>query len=180
MNVLSKLPLLEAFWRIWGEVFPESFLNGVYDEHRGRCYQKNFSFDHLVYWLHDAMTQHDGKAMATLARHESPASIQAFYGKVWRMPAAVSQALLSEGAQRLESWLPAASRQSVPECFRDHRLLIFDGKLFKNAGKRLKANRQLPGAALGSKALAVLDYSTRLILGMEPHRDGHRNEQMLV
>ena len=180
MNVLNKLPLLEAFWRLWREVLPETFVNRVYEENRGRCYQKDFSFDQLVYLIHDAMTQHDGSARATLERHQLPASIQAFYGKVRRMPVAVSQALLAEAAQRLESCLPGSFRQTVAPCFRDHRLLIFNGKLFKNASKRLKATRQLPGAALGGKALAVLDYSTRLILGMEAHQDGHRNEQMLV
>jgi hypothetical protein len=182
MSVWNKLPLLEAFWRLWDEVFPESVLNRVYDEHRGRCYQKDFSFDQLVYLLHDAMTQHDGRAKATLDRHQSqlPASIQAFYGKVRRMPVAVSQALLSTGAGRLQSWLPESSWAVLPECFREHRLLIFDGKIFKNASKRLKATRGLAGAALGGKALAVLDYATGLILGMEAHGDGHRNEQQLV
>ena len=180
MDVLNQLPLLEAFWRLWREVLPESFLDRVYDEHRGRCYRKDFSFDQLVHLVHDAMTQHGGRARATLERHPLPASIQAFYGKVRRMPVAVSQALLAEAAPRLHRCLPAASRRSVPACFRDHQLLIFDGKLFKNAAKRLKETRPLAGAALGGKALAVLDYATGLIRGMEAHQDGHRNEQMLV
>jgi hypothetical protein len=78
MNLLNKLPLLEAFWRLWREVLPETFVNRVYDENRGRCYQKDFSFDHLVYLIHAAMAQHDGSVRAAVERHQLPASIQAF------------------------------------------------------------------------------------------------------
>ena len=180
MDVLSRLPLMEAFWRLWQEVFPEEYLNELYDQHRGRCYQKEFSFAELVSLVHDAMGQHEGRAKATLDRHELPASIQAFYGKLRRMPVVVSQTLVSEGSQRLAGWLPAETHAPVPACFQEHPLLIFDGKILKNAAKRLKQTRAQAGAALGGKALGVLDYQTGLILGMEPHQDAYHGEQLLV
>jgi hypothetical protein len=60
------------------------------------------------------------------------------------------------------------------------RVLIFDGKTFKHAAKRLKPLRQRAGRALGGKALVALEPATGLIVGMAACPDGHTNEAKLV
>jgi len=188
-DVLAKLPLLDAFWRVWREALPPEVLESLYEEHRGACYERQFGFGDLVRLVHDAMSQHGGRALPALTRpaagpastaSELPGSIQAFYGKIGRMPPAVSRALVGEGAKRLAEFLPASARPGLPDCFRDHRLLVFDGKTLKHAAKRLLETRSKAGRAIGGKLLAVRDPGSGLIVGFAADPDGHRNEQRLV
>src|SRR5687768_9602276 len=103
--VLGKVPLAEATWLLWHKVLPEEVLDSFYQSHRGSCYQGVFTFANLVYLVNDALCQHGGRVQQTLERHEGtpqcPASQQAFYGKLRRMPIALSEAFLAEGTPKL-------------------------------------------------------------------------------
>src|SRR5436190_4309993 len=138
-NLLDQLPLAESTWLLWNEIFPEDVLSGLYDTYRGRGYERCFSFSDLVHLVNDALTRHEGHAQKTLAHYEDsehcPASEPAFYGKLRRMPIAVSEGFLADGALRLRAWLPSQSYRLAPSSLQQFCLLLLDGKTFKHAAK---------------------------------------------
>jgi len=89
---------------LFHQVLPDSTLHSIYDAHRGACYERAFSFANLVHLVNDSLCQHGGRAKQTLDRHarsgERPASEQAFYGKLRRMPIGLSEAFLAEATER--------------------------------------------------------------------------------
>lgn len=181
----DQLPLAEAFWLLWNEVLPDGALDRFYEQHRGRCYERCFAFSDLVHLVNDALCQHHGRVHATLTRHveseRCPASKEAFYGKLRRVPIELSDGLVAWAAQRLRPWWSSTvAAESIPSCFSALRVLVFDGKTLKGAAKRLKPLRRLAGAAIGGRVLGVLDLATGLVVGMSSHPHGHANEQVLV
>lgn len=182
--LLNQLPLAEASWLLWHDVLPQEALQTIYDTYRGASYQRCFSFSQLVHLVNDALMRHQGHAHKTLAQHadsqQCPASEPAFYGKLRRLPVALSEGFLADGALRLRSWLPDQPHRQLPSSLQAFRILIFDGKTFKHAAKRLKPLQQRAGRALGGKALVALEPATGLIVGMAACCDGHTNEAKLV
>lgn len=182
--LLDKTPLAEAVWLLWHDVLPEQTLDDFYVVHRERCYQRAFSFANLVYLVSDALLQHGGSGQQTLLHHagskQCPASDQAFYGKLRRMPIGLSEAFLADSTARLRTWLPARPYADVPASLRDFRTLVIDGKTFKHAAKRLKPVRGRAGAGLGGKALVAMELATGLLVGMAADPDAHANEARLV
>jgi hypothetical protein len=183
-GLLDKLPLAEATWLLWNKVLPDQSLNAFYDAHRGPCYERSFTFANLVYLVNDVLCQHGGRAQQTLERHADtehcPASEQAFYGKLRRMPVALSEAFLATGSDLLRPWLSRRPYAEVPPSLRDFRVNVLDGKALKNAAKRLKPVRCCAGRGLGGKALVAMELSTGLLIGMTADPDGHANEAKLV
>jgi DDE family transposase len=182
--LLDRVPLAESVWLLWNEVLPDSFINQVFDDHRGRCYQRDFTLANLVHLVNDALFQHGGRGRQTLIRQggtaQCPASVQAFYGKLRRVPVEVSEAFLADGAARLRPWLSARPYTELPASLREFRVLIVDGKTFKRAAKRLKPVRGRPGRGLGGKALVAMELSTGLLVAMAADPDAHANEARLV
>jgi len=183
-SVLDKVPLGEAAWLLFHQALPDDALNAIFDAHRGACYQREFSFANLVHLVNDTLCQHGGRAKQTLDRHagsgECPASEQAFYGKLRRMPVPLSEALLADGAHLLRPWLSNRPRVELPASVRAFRVLAMDGKSLKHAAKRLKPVRGHAGRGLGGKALVALELATGLLVGMTADPDGHANEAKLV
>lgn len=183
-SLLHDLPVAEASWLLWHNVLPEEVLQTIYDTYRGASYQRCFSFSQLVQLVNDALTRHQGHAHRTLAQHADSqhclASEPAFYGKLRRLPIALSEGFLADGALRLRSWLPDQPHRPLPASLHALRVLLFDGKTFKHAAKRLKPLRQRAGRALGGKALVALEPATGLIVGMAACPDAHTNEAKLV
>lgn len=182
--LLKQLPVAEAAWLLWQEVLPDDALQTIYDTYRGASYQRSFSFGQLVHLVRDALTRHQGRAHQTLVQHAAsplcPASAPAFYGKLRRLPLALSEGFLADGTLRLRSWLPEQPHRLLPASLQALRVLIFDGKTFKHAAKRLKPLQQRAGRALGGKALVALEPATGLIVGMAACPDAHTNEAKLV
>jgi hypothetical protein len=182
--VLNKAPLAEGTWLLWEKIFPDESVNELYDLHRGPCYKKKISFADIVYLTNDCLFQHGGRARQTLDRHTAtercPVSDQAFYGKLRRMPIALSETFLADGSNRLRPWLPKLPHVKLPQSLNEFRVMVLDGKTFKHAAKRLKPVRGKPGKGLGGKALVALELSTGLIVNMTAVPDGHTNEAKLV
>ena len=109
-----------------------------------------------------------------------PASVQAFYGKLRRLPLALSEAFLAEGSDRLRPRLARQTHADAPTSLRDFRALVIDGKTFKYAAKRLGPVRGRAGRGLGGKALVAMELGTGLLVGLAVDPDGHANEAKLV
>jgi hypothetical protein len=182
--VLGKTPLAEAVWLLFDNVLPDSFLGDFYETHRGLCYERAFSFAHIVHLVNDALLRNESRAQPTLVDHERsercPATEQAFYGKLRRMPVPLSEAFLLQATSRLRPWMPKSRAGELPPSCNAFRVLVFDGKTFKKAAKRLKPVRGRAGRALGGRALVALELSTGLLVGMAADPDAHVNEAKLV
>lgn len=59
-ETLARLPLAESVLLLWQQVADTSFLQGLFDQHRGRCYDKVLSFPNLVQLIADALLHYDG------------------------------------------------------------------------------------------------------------------------
>src|SRR5207249_11333214 len=64
-QTLARLPLAESVLLLWQQVADASFLQGLFEEHRGRCYDKVLSFPSLVQLIADALLQYDGSARSS-------------------------------------------------------------------------------------------------------------------
>src|SRR5207245_9369280 len=88
------------------------------DKPRGRGYDKILSLPSLVQLIADALLQHDGSARASFERAQEhnalPVTIPAAYGKLRRLPIAVSTAFLAEGTARLHDLLPVKPAGVIP------------------------------------------------------------------
>ena len=183
-EVLARLPLAEAVLRTWTYLADEPFLQGLFEAHRGRCYQKALSFPVLVSLIADALLEHGGSGRQSFERAaeggQLPTSIQAAYGKLGRLPIPLSTALLARGTGRLRALVPEATPSPVPPSLDAFSVVVLDGKAIKNAAKRLKPLRGVAGGLLGGKALVALDLQDGLAVAMAAHPDGEVNDIRLV
>lgn len=181
---LDRLPLAQSVLLLWQQVADPKFLQDLFDRQRGRGYQKILSFPSLVQLIADALLQHDGSARASFERaleHDAlPVSIPAAYGKLRRLPIAVSTAFLTEGTQRLHELLPKPSTNAIPASLQSFLVTILDGKTIKHVAKRLKLLRGVRGGVLGGKTLVALEVNSGLAVAMGAHPDGEINELRLV
>jgi Transposase DDE domain len=180
LQVLHRLPLAEAVYRLLAFGLDPVFLEQLYDRHRGSSYTKAISFATLTHLVSDALfagrsglaTFQKGQADGTL-----PASIEALYGKLRRVPAAVSIALLEHTAQRLEALFPAGrAAYSLPTALASFTGLVIDGKVSKGVPHRLKALRQAKGGLIGGRALVAYHLGHGHVLSLHGEEDGDAND----
>jgi hypothetical protein len=184
-EVLSRLPLADCVLHLWSFVAQEEFLNGVFDEHRGRCYEKVITFPVLVQLMASALLEHEGSGRASYeaARENGTltASVWAAFQKLGNLPLKVSEALLSQGTQRLLQMLPDHDRAwEVPASLAGFQIVLFDGKAIKKVMKRLKALWGKAGGLLGGRALVAMHFQKGLVLAMATHEDGDANDARFV
>jgi hypothetical protein len=185
VELLGRLPLGQAVLRGFSYMLDSATLAEVFEQHRGRCYEDILRFDQLVYLVRDALTVHHGSGHRAFVAAELderlPVAEQNVYGKLARVPEELSQALLSVGATRLQLLLPIeVSAATIPASLSGLKLIAFDGKKLKNAAKRLKPLRGIPGKLLGGKLLVALDVARGLVLAMNADPDGECNDMPLV
>jgi hypothetical protein len=183
-EVLARLPLAEAVLLVWTHLADETFLTALFENHRGRCYQRVLTFPVLVSLIADALLEHGGSGRQSFERAAEEghllASIQAAYGKLGRLPIPLSEALLADGTERLRAVLPEGTTSPVPESLRDLSAVILDGKAIKRVARRLKPLRGVTGGVLGGKALVALALDSGLAVALSAHPDGEVNEVRLV
>jgi hypothetical protein len=184
LAVSAKLPLAEAVVQVFQFVGGAVRLQAIFDDYRGRCYDKLIRFPDLVTLIGDALLEHGGSGNQSFSRaHEAgelEASKVAAYGKLGRLPIAVSQAFLAELSRDLRTLFPAVARRQPPASLRGMNTIIFDGKAIKRVAKRLKLLRALAGGMLGGRALVALHYETGLAIGMHADEDGDANDVRFV
>lgn len=180
---LDRLPLAEAVLHLWGHVTDPDRLQAIFDAHRGASYQKALSFETIVHLIADALLEHRGsghKAMRRAAEADAlNASIRAAYGKLGRMPIALSNGFLLEGTRRLAGVI-APVRAPAPESLRGFVRLAVDGKKIKHVMKRPKVARGVKGVVLGGKVAVALDLDTGLAVAMDADPDGEVSDAPLM
>jgi hypothetical protein len=183
-DVWARMPLAEATMSIWRFVFDHQRLSDLWEQHRGRCYEKVISFPTMSHLVAEALLQYGGSGRRSFAKNieagQLDSSVAAAFGKLGRLPLPVSQALLREGTTALRELFPPGHDRQCPESVNAFDLIILDGKAIKRVAKRLKPLRGVGGGLLGGKALVALDWKTGFALAMHVHPDGDASEKRLV
>ena len=185
-DLMARMPLAEAVLTLWRWVADAEALDQIFDENRGRCYEKILSFSFVIYLLRDALLEFNGSARRTMEKAEErgqlETSYRAVYGKLERLPIAVSTALLAGCTARLRTLYPEAdaARTPLPESLAGYRIEVIDGKAIKRVAKRLKPLWGLPGGVPGGRALVAMDLRSGLATAMVAHPDGDANDAAFV
>src|SRR5688572_30758623 len=91
VELLRRLPLADAVLSLFGYVLDEPFLDGLFEAHRGRCYQDTLRFATLVCLVRDALLVHDGSGRQSFDRGREdgtlPVAVSNAYAKLGRLPA---------------------------------------------------------------------------------------------
>jgi hypothetical protein len=182
--VWATMPLAEAVVQVFQFVGNETRLQAIFEEHRGRCYDKQIRFPALVTLIGDALLEHGGSGNQSFMRAQESGELEASkvaaYGKLGRLPVAVSQAFLAELSADLRQLFPAQGRREPPASLRGMNTITLDGKAIKRVAKRLKLLRKAAGGMLGGRALVAMHYESGLVLGMHADEDGDANDVRFV
>jgi hypothetical protein len=185
-ETLARLPLAEAVLTLWRWAADADAVNQIFDDNRGRCYEKIFLFSTIVGLVRDALLEYDGSGQqsfeAAQDRGELDASVRAAYGKLGRIPIPLSSAFLAGCTTRLSDIYPRnpTAQTPLPESLDEYEVVVFDGKAIKRVAKRLKALWGTAGGLLGGRTLVALNLRTGLAVAMRAHPDGDANEVRFV
>jgi hypothetical protein len=185
-ETLARLPLAEAVLTLWRWAAEADTVNQIFDDHRGRCYEKILQFSTIVGLVRDALLEYGGSGKqsfdAAADRGELDASTRAAYGKLGRTPIPLSSAFLAGCTARFSDIYPRnpTARTPLPKSLDEYEVVVFDGKAIKRVAKRLKALWGAAGGLLGGRALVALDLRTGLAVAMRAHPDGDANEVRFV
>jgi hypothetical protein len=185
LEVLQRLPLAEAFYRLWAFVASDDLLADLFDRFRGRCYQDRLTFPDLVHVLADAITRHRGSGHAALTDaldgQRLPCQPRAVYAKLGRVPLPLAEALLATLTARLRPLFPPRLfRNHLPPCLEKLAVVVLDGKKIKKVAKRLLATRGRPGKLYGGKILAAYLPADGFVPAFAAEADGEANDVRLV
>jgi hypothetical protein len=180
----AKMPLAEAVLQVFQFVGSAARLQAIFDGHRGRCYDKQIHFPDLVTLIGQALLEHGGSGHQSFSRAQESgqleASLVAAYGKLGRLPVALSQGFLAELSQGLRELFPLPAHRQPPASLRGISTIALDGKAIKRVAKRLKPLRKAAGGMLGGRALVALHYESGLVIGMHADEDGDANDVRFV
>ena len=184
-EALARLPLAEAVLSLWSYVLQPCFLDDLFQRHRGRSYTGTLTFPAFVDLLADALVRHRGSGRASFrAAAEQgtlPTTPEAVYGKLRRLPLALSLGFLEDVTARLLPLLPGAARlHPLPECLGGLTVVIGDGKTIKRVARRLLPARGAAGKVYGGKLLVAYLPASGLVTALTADRDGEANEARLV
>jgi Transposase DDE domain len=183
-EVCRRLPLANATLHILDYVADKTYLAKLYDQNRGRSYEKEISFADLIQLLSDSLVLNGQSAHRTFQQAKADgklsASVRAVYDKIGHTPLELSAALLTNGTTRLQTLLPNSLTEPVPASLAAFTPLAFDGKKIKEVARRLRVLRKVRGQVVGGKILVAEDVRTGLAVAMEAHPDGEASDLTLV
>jgi hypothetical protein len=185
LEVCRRLPLADAALRLLDFLTDDDFLSGVFDRHRGHSYEDTITFPVFVRLVADALLGHRGPSAhqafrAARAEQTLPATVQAMYGKLRRVPLSLSRGFFADAAARLRQLATPAATDPLPATLDGFWALGFDGKKLKYVAQRLKPLRGLKGHIFGGKLLVVQDLRTQRAVAAEAILDGEAGDNPLV
>jgi hypothetical protein len=138
----------------------------------------------MTHLVADALLQYRGSGRRSFEKNieqgDLEASVTAAFGKLGRLPLAVSQEFFESGTAALRELFPKYAARELPASLREFQPVTLDGKTIKHVAKRLKPLRGSAGGLLGGKAVVALEWTTGLAVGLETHPDGDASEKRLV
>ena len=137
--MLARMPLAESVLLLWRWVSCDERMQDLWNQHRGRCYEKVISFSLVVHLIADALLKYNGSGRRAFEKaienEELEASIQAAFKKLGRLPVPLSQAFLSGSTAALREAFPEWAEWQTPKSLRRFRVITLDGKAIKNVAK---------------------------------------------
>jgi hypothetical protein len=183
-SIRARMPLAEAAHWLLRRACADGRLASIWDRFRGPCYESAISFGTMVRLAGEALVLHGGSGRRAFEKAiedgRLDASAAAAFGKLGRLPLAVSQAFLEEGTASLGEVVVPVGVQEPQACLRKFQVIVIDGKTIKRVQKRLKPLRQVRGGVIGGKGLVAVDNRTGLAFAMEANPDGDSSENNLV
>jgi hypothetical protein len=183
VGLLERLPLAQVVLMCWSFVMDDSFLEDLFQKHRGPGYFRKLGFATLVGLIRDALLTKEDGARRTFERARQggrmAVSVAAAYGKLARVPLELSQAFLCEGAGQLMGLMPI-DHWIAPASLAEFDLLACDGKTIKHVQHRLKPTRAVCGKLLGGKLQVAQDMRSGLAIAMNACEEAERNEVRLT
>jgi DDE family transposase len=185
LETVTRLPLAEGFYLLWAHVAPDDFLQTLFQQHRGRCYEDVLTFSEIILVLAEAITRYHGSGNRAITkaiqRQQLSVQARAVYGKLSRLPLALAEALLSALTARLRPLFPSGLfRSDIPASLRTLNLVVLDGKKIKRVAKRLLATRGRPGKLFGGKILVAYSPADGLAVALAADPDGAANDIRLM
>jgi DDE family transposase len=181
LQVLDKVPLAQATFQVLSHALDDTFLEEIYEKHRGASYTKLIRFPVITRVICDALLRDkSGRRVFEKAREEEilTASVEAAYKKLGRLPVAVSTAFLEGASGRIRELFPQGCEEtSLPASLAHFTGIVIDGKATKQIPHRLKPLRSAEvGGLVGGRGLVATHLQSGLVLAMEADEDGDANE----
>jgi hypothetical protein len=135
----------------------------------------------ITHLVCDALLQSkSGRRVFEKAHQEESlvASVEAAYGKLGRLPVAVSIATLEGCSNRIRQLFPEGCQETtLPTSLAAYAAIVLDGKVTKQIPHRLKPLRKSTvGGLVGGRGLVAYHLQSGLVLAMEADEDGDANE----
>ena len=108
-----------------------------------------------------------------------PVTLKCVYEKLQGIELPVMREMVRDNARRSQDIIEELGGQ-VPALLPGYRVKILDGNALAGSHHRIEELRQLRGAALPGKSLAVLDPALGLAIDVIPCEDGHAQERSLI
>jgi len=161
-------------------VLAPSWLDEVFDEYRGRQYEREVLFSTVVDVVAlVALGLQPSVHAAARAREDIRVSLGSLYDKINHTEPALGRALVKQSVQRLTPVVEHLQEGQSSLC-PGYRARIVDGNCLAPSEKRLKPLRKVRSAALPGRSLVVYDPDRRLVIDVLPSEDGHAGERALM
>jgi hypothetical protein len=183
---LARLPLAEAVMHCWDWALHPEALQEIFEQHRGRSYEKVLTFATMVRLVGSALVEHGGSGNQAFIRaaeaDELGVSKEAVYRKLRDLPLDLSAGFLRASTRRIERLLPRNILKAthLPPSLRHMEVMFVDGKKIKQVPRMLMAARGTTVAVLGGKTLSALSWNTGLVIASQAHLDGETSDAPLV
>jgi len=183
-ELIRRLPLAQATLALFEYAIDAAFLQRVFQDNRGRCYERELPFPSLVQVVREALLVHDGSGNRSITAAQEDGVVDVHHSSVYRklanLPEDVSCAMLRDGTTRLGEVMASPAR-ALPPCVGSMQVIAIDGKKLKKLSKRLKpARKYTSGSLLGGKLLVALSLQSDLAVAMSCTPDGEANEVPFV
>jgi hypothetical protein len=159
---------------------PSKELDALFDQHAELQYTRELVFSSVVDMMGLVVSKiHPSVHAAYKAVKDTlPVTLTALYDKLNHLEPAITGALVSHTAQRLES-VVRAMHGEVPPLLPGFRVRIIDGSHLAATQRRLEVLRGSIAGPLPGHSLVVLDPELMLATHMIPCEDGHAQERSL-
>ena len=185
-EVERRLPLASSVLHLLQFGLGDDILDGVFRKHSGRSYEDAIRFAPMVQLLTEGMFGQQRSAHETFLRAIDEdgvlvgSSIQAFYGKLRRVPIPLSLGLFDEVSSHLRTIQSPVVANPLPKSLESFWTLAFDGKKLKYVLKLLKPLRGLKGNVFGGKLMVAQDMATMQAISMHAVEDGEAGDNPMV
>ena len=165
--------------RCLAQCFISEELNQVFDENRGRQYQREVSFAAIALAVADVSLNFAENFNQAYKSHRENlgVAVTSFYNKIKATNTRVSEAIVAKSAAKARELQDALGFEPW-EILPGYNVLAFDGNHLAKTDKRLKVLRDVTGAPLPGTCVACYDLQRELFCRAYLLEDAHNQEAL--